>query len=218
MLLVQFCWALNHSAVPSELNHQFPAACRPAGLKGLVHYEEVLGLFISYLTLKWADPPLTGTNAPLQTVYHHNAETGTFPHCRGLIFMYFYSNYMAVFGFLKCPVPPPFPPVGAFHPWLQIKLSDCQHFPELLRTKSTSKQKIKFPAESWRGCKINTMLEAFGCRCHNVLIIVGGVCTAACLQVFFSLSVCLARFGWRRIIFCNVLTAWTSKHSSQHLV
>lgn len=93
------------------------------------------------------------------------------------------------------------PPVGAFHPWLQIKLSDCQHFPELLRTKSTSKQKIKFPVESWRGCKINTMIEAFGCRCHNVLIIVGGVCTAACLQVFFSLSVCLACFGWRRIIF-----------------
>lgn len=116
------------------------------------------------------------------------------------------------------PRSPPSPPVGAFHPWLQIKLSDCQHFPELLRTKSTSKQKIKFPAESWRGCKINTMIEAFGCRCHNVLIIVGGVCTAACLQVFFSLSVCLAHFGWRRIIFCNVLTAWTSKHSSEHLV
>lgn len=49
MLLIP---ALNHPAVPAELNHQFPAACRPAGLKGLVHYEEVLGLFISYLTLK----------------------------------------------------------------------------------------------------------------------------------------------------------------------
>lgn len=117
MLLILFCWALNHPAVPSELNHQFPAACRPAGLKGLLHYEEVLGLFISYLTLKWANPPLTGTNAPLQTVYHHNAETGTFPHCRRLIFMYFYCNYMAVVDFWNVPVHVPVPvppPVGAF--------------------------------------------------------------------------------------------------------
>lgn len=45
------------------------------------------------------------------------------------------------------------------------------------------------------------MIEAVGCGCQNGLIIAGGVCAAVCLQVFFSLPVCLARFGLGRIIF-----------------
>lgn len=135
--LCSFPGYLNHLAV----NHQRPAACRLTGLKGLLHYKEVSGLFISYLTPKWADPPLSDTNAPSQTVYHHNGHAGTFPHCWGLIFMYFYCNYTAVLDFQNAC----FPPAGAFHPRLQIKLSDCQHVPELLRIKPTSKQKIKFP-------------------------------------------------------------------------
>lgn len=63
---------------------------------------------------------------------------------RRLIFMYFYCNYMAaILGFQQALVFFfPFPPTGAFHPRLQIELSDCQLFPKPWRIKPNSKQKI----------------------------------------------------------------------------
>lgn len=56
---------------------------------------------------------------------------------------------------------PLFSPTGSFHPQPQIKLSFCQHFASLSHwgKKPTSKQKIKYQNESWRGSKINRQRE-----------------------------------------------------------
>lgn len=128
---------------------------------------------------------------------------------RRLIFMYFYCNYMAeILGFQQALVFFfSFPPAGAFHPRLQIELSDCQLFPKPWRIKPNSKQKIKKkkrPDGSWRASKINTMIGAVewwresvrlssdaGCPCQNLLIIEGR--NVFCF-VFASVFQCLCVF------------------------
>lgn len=76
---------------------------------------------------------------------------------RGLIFMYFHCNYMAMI-FLY------FQNTLVFPHWRfssttadQTELLPTLCFPEPLRIKPTSKQKIKHPNESWKENKINTM-------------------------------------------------------------
>ena len=140
------------------LNHHQPAECRLTASmpeNGWLDCEEVSGLFIfpswnSGLSVVEVTPTVSHKHSladclPSQCWHWH------FPSLSGgLIFMYFHCNYTAVFFFFLY-----FQNTLVFPHWCfssttadQTELVPTLCFPEPLRIKPTSKQKIKHPNES----------------------------------------------------------------------